>query len=355
MTCKEFILTDDIWLDAQNSTNEVDTALRLLSQAMRLQGGIHIDGVPGMMHIVADYLVSMAANALVSGCAGLQSIHFRVLRTVRGCTITNNPGLNTVSYPSLEKAENLVVSANPALIVLDLSALLVVQGTLTVANNIDLLSVKLDSLQEVHKMMTLSDNPAVTFMSLRAISTVGALTLHNSLPDVVELYALSVAKSMALTSNNRMTSLSIDSLATVGALLVDDNPLLHSLDLPRLTGVDADITLRRNSVLEQITMPALAQVSSVYFNKNPVLRRVDMPRIVALENLQIIDNDAVREVMLTSLQKLAASLQLEGTRVDIAIDWPGFCYLGAFVGTMPTAPIELVNSIERALAQNSCP
>lgn len=112
--------------------------------------------------------------------AALGSLRLPALRAITkdtvGLHLRDNPGLTTVSLPSLETGFAVQVNGNPVLTALELPALTTTEGVagdLSVFDNAALETISLPALTSVSGFLGVNTNPALTTLDLPALVSVG--------------------------------------------------------------------------------------------------------------------------------------------------------------------------------------
>jgi Ca2+-binding RTX toxin-like protein len=201
-------------------------------------------------------------------------------------------------------------------IAIDLSALVNVGGSVTVADNGALVSINLSNLASVGGNFVLSGNGVLLTITLPSLTTVtGSLNVvDNTSAGTIDLNSLtSVSGSLDLSGNTSAGTIALGSLTTVvGSLNVGDNTSAGSIDLGTLTTVTGSLDLSGNTTVITIDLGALIQAGAIIISDNGVITLNLSALVNAGGDVEITNNNSLLTIDMPSLTNVSGDLNVSG-------------------------------------------
>lgn len=282
---------------------------------------LHLGG--GMLALLRlPALERVAGEIRIFGNYHLTTIELPVLASVgEDIDIEFNDSLWTVSMPALTdvKGRSVTISSG-SLTELDLSSLKVIAGSLAISSEF-LNTLDLPELEVVGSYLQLSSIPAPNVV-LPKLRVVGALiVMRNPQLDHLALPALErVGPDWRPTFED----------SERGGVQIESNPLLTSVEFPKLTDVGDDFIIRSNPKLASLALPLLKSVADNFELDDSVLQQLSAPELEAIGistpvlglgeiygtgDAMIYGNWAMRQLDLPKLMRVLGKLRVSNNTV----------------------------------------
>ena len=209
-------------------------------------------------------------------------------------------------------------------IAIDLSALVKLGGSLTVANNGAAVSINLSNLESIGGNFVLSGNGAVLTVTVPNLTSVtGSVTLDgNSSATIIDAGSLTTTGSVEISGNTSATIVNMSGLTSVtGSVTLNDNPSATAIALPSLTSVTGSVTLDGNSSATIIDAGSLTTTGSVEISGNTSATIVNISGLTSVTgSVTLNDNPSATAIALPSLTSVTGSVTLDGNSSATIID-----------------------------------
>lgn len=283
--------------------------------SLRRAGHVRIDENDALRSVDANRLEVVASHPVFGGFPGamrpippptrfevafnpeLQWLSVPQLRVVGEVSIEGNASLRQANLPLLGhdaagEVMRVEVLRNTALQGVSLDALTVVGTLEIIENSNEVFAIHVPVLQLVFGSFRVVSNPFLT--RLEASQLAG------------------VADPLDVSDNRRLTYVGLPMLTDAAALEVEDNPVLHTVDLPKLANIDTMlsftfdgtlgyVSFRRNPALLGVRLPALATVSSSFSVEScGSVSTLDLPLLTESDDL-LVSGTSLVELTLPSL------------------------------------------------------
>jgi hypothetical protein len=201
-----------------------------------------------------------------------------------------------------------------------------------VQNGSDITSLDLPALETVTNDIWVSNQSALTRVSLPALTTSGSLRLRDNpaltdvelpaLEDVVGTFSVGSQSGSALDvrNNNALVDLYLPSLTgTTGQLYVLDNDALETVDAPAYlastafnASVGHGVAVLANDVLQRLSLPSLQTAGDVFVQNNGVLADLDLPALQSTDDkLSIRANTDLETISMPALTAVGEFLLID--------------------------------------------
>jgi hypothetical protein len=202
---------------------------------------------------------------------------FASLRTIgNSLALIDNEKLTTVGAPADDPSKSF-------------GALSTLSNDLFVSNNPVLTSIELPATRFVGRRLTVTETPLLETLNLENVTTIGhdieliGTSLENldgqdGLGGLHGLAAVElVGTEIVISENAALTSVSLPALSSVGSTIdIDKNDLVESIDLPALTWIGEDLRIQENAVLDSLGIASQSYIGGdLRINSNPMLPNCD--------------------------------------------------------------------------------
>ena len=231
-----------------------DIVGKLLIQSAQITSLTSLKGLSSVSELELDY-------------TGLTTLDFTLPLNVYGpLTVTNNPALRDLKdLQFATPPTGILIDNNAALASLDTltsatAKLTEVNGDLEITNNPALTAISLPNLTKVTGLLIIGSNDQITSLDLSKLVTTHGIDVADNaqLVSVAGLAATEIAGDLAIRSNPKLTSLgTMGALATVtGNLIIDSNAALPDLKAFTLSmkRVNRTLTINNNNALTDLGM-----------------------------------------------------------------------------------------------------
>jgi hypothetical protein len=273
--------------------------LRELDGTLRLPALARVDGV---LSVGGDRLTAVELPALAS--LGALRFDFGSVRTLV------LPALRTVGG-------DLDVRDAPLLDALELPALEVVSGTVTLTRNRSLAVIGLDRLTSA-RALSLTANPGQPALrASRLTELFGPCTLSELDVRALELTGLTRTKTLYLARSRAPTALHLDALTRTDLVVIDDVAGLELLSLPSLRA-SYDLAVTRNAALTTLRVPVLAEATGrLSFRDNPRLTALELSSLAGTAiTLDVRGHAGLRTISAPRLTRLGSLLVDTNTTLE---------------------------------------
>ena len=235
-------------------------------------------------------LESISSSLSISSLTAIANISFPALLSVPVLTLNNlGPVLSAVNFTSInggnvtfqqtwiEKLDatsfqpttldNLVITQNHELVLVDLSSLTGSVGSIVISQNVGSPDVNLSNVNAVSNTLFLNQ---ISSVDLSSVSITGSVSISQSSITDLTLSELSAVNTLAVDNNAALTKLSLPHLQTISgtpnstnpALSIANNTLLTGeIPLPVVTSIAGNASLV--GTFYSISLPQLASFQTV--------------------------------------------------------------------------------------------
>ncbi len=355
-----------------------NTALSEISlPALTTAGGLSIGSNDVLATISLDSLSSVEGIVYIGSNPALTGVSLPALTTVGNTNPDDQPGnilickndsLTTITATSLSSVEGKIIigggdndyssechseAGNPALTSISFPSLRTVgkdllgQG-IKISYNDSLTTISADSLLSVEGSVSIDSNPALTGVSLPALTTVGntnpddqpgniLICKNDSLTTITATSLSSVEGKIIIgggdndyssechseAGNPALTSISFPSLRTVGkdllgqGIKISYNDSLTTISADSLLSVEGSVSIDSNPALTGLSLPVLATAGWLGVSSNPALTGISLPALTTVGNtnpddgdgyLQISNNESLSTISANSLTSVEGTV-----------------------------------------------
>merc|ERR1711977_575438 len=209
-------------------------------------------------------------------------------------------------------------------------------GKLDVSYTTNLASLApLENLEVVDGDLVISDNEALTDISLPVLTEVGGnlgiIYDNDALTDFSLPVLTEVGGWLSISFNAALTAISLPSLTEVGGdLVISYNKALTDISLPALTEIRTDLVISYNKALTDISLPALTEANwHLQIKENAALTDISLPSLTEVDgNIGIGFNAALTDLSLPSLTEVGGDLAIDYNNALTAISLPSLTEVG---------------------------
>lgn len=246
--------------------------------------------------IAIDGIQTLDGNLIVTNNTNLRSISGNQLREITGTFEANDvQNLNSVSFPNLEKVDELLFNALPNLQSLGFTA------QVSEATNVRIENTELQSLQGIN------------------IETADSIVIvNNRYINDVRMQLGNISTELTLEGNNADVKVAFPNLIWATALTFRD---CATVDLPSLETLNSSLTLVGNA-FTNFSAPNLTFVGgALAINENPNLAEVSFPLLEeVVDNLELANNTKLNKIeSFPELVTIQGALDMNGNITDVSI------------------------------------
>lgn len=313
-----------------------------LAALRHIEGGLELLELEGVLELPA---LAEVAGTLSLGGDRLTALELPALDSV-GALRFDFGGLRELVLPALRTIRgDLDVRDAPLLDALELPALEVVSGTVTVTRNRSLTTIDLARLASA-RGLSLTANPAQPVLrAARLTALFGPCTLSELDARALELTGLSRTKTLYLARSSAPATLVLDTLTRADLVVIDEVTGLERLSSSSLV-VTYDVAVTRNAALTTVHLPVLREATGrLNFRDNPGLTAVELPSLAgAALTLDVRGHAALRTISAPNLARLG-SLVVEANTTLEQLELPDLVRVDQSFGVtdnpaLPTCSVE---------------
>lgn len=313
---------------------------------LKRAGGVMVMRANDLVSIELPQLVEVGARIWIGNNPALETIGLGALTTMGGLFVGDNSALETLTLPSLLEigAVGLTIGQyesssssipNPALKTISAPKLKTIKGGLTVQANKALETLDLGALELVEGELTIGNyvystsqhgNESLATLSLPALESVGKKLRVQYLPRLASLHlnALTHAEGASFNALPLLTSLALPALSD-GALYIYSNDNLETVSAPVLAS--GGVQVSDNALLETVSFPSLSSATFLSFT-GPALKSFNLPLVTSLtESLFIGGLPAITELNLP-FTSIGGQLGIYGMPALTKVEMPDLEHIG---------------------------
>ena len=231
-------------------------------------------------------------------------------------TVADNGAAVSINLSNLASVGgNFVLSGNGAVLTITLPNLTTVTGSATIDNNTSATVFDLGSLSTVTGSVDISNDNSANVISLGSLTSVtGSVSLDNdSSATVFDLGSLStVTGSVDISNDNSANVISLGSLTSVtGSVSLDNDSSATVLDLGSLSTVTGSVDISNDNSANVVSLGSLTSVTgSVSINNNPSLTAINLPSLVNTGSVNLSDDSSATVISLDSVSSVTGSVNI---------------------------------------------
>lgn len=223
-------------------------------------------------------LTAASTKLDIQQCDLLQSISAPNLVEVKALYIKKLKKITTLDLGKLKVLTDVQMQENDILATLNLPNLYVTSGTMWIQDNPELISVTLGTVA-LNKLYVERNDKLVSVAFPRLVTVSGFIAVgSNPLLTTLQFPEVaSVATQIKIEKSASITAISFPKLEQVGNLLIEQNDLLTSIDVPRMTSFTGNVEIEENPELLSVDMTQLSSPGlNIKFRANPKLNALNI-------------------------------------------------------------------------------
>jgi len=226
---------------------------------------------------------------------------------------------------------NVSISNNDQLFSIDLSNLLSVGGDFVVSDNGALLTIAVPNLATVGGDLVANSNTSVTSVDLSSLTTVdGAIDLSGDTAlTTIDVDALTTAGNVTLSDDSSLVDVNVGALTTAGNVTINNDPSITTTDVGALTTA-GNVTLSNDSSLIDVNVGALTAAGNVTLSDDSSLVDVNVGALTTAGNVTLSDDPSVTTIDVGALTT-AGNVTISGDATLITLDLSALTQAGAIV------------------------
>ena len=251
------------------------------------------------------------------GGPGPAEIHFPVLTTTRGISVSDNAALASITVPALTQGSITITNARS---LTGVEAPLVTTGDVVLKNDSALAWAHFPELRSAGTVNVAWD-PVLADLALPSLTSADDIGL-----DAVPLPSLDFsavdARTVSVTAMPVLTSLSLGA-TRMQRLSVGYDPALRELRFPSAADLGYFAVIH-NGALATLDAPLAEQSDWLILRENPALERPSFPSLTTIRRqLEVSDNAALVAVDLPVLTTIRKTLTVDANGAMTDLDWLG--------------------------------
>lgn len=206
----------------------LSTLQGLSASLTSINGEFRLSNLSTLFSLQGLESLTAVGTLTISSCLSFQSLQGLALSQCSALTLSNNPSLTTITFPSsLTHIDgSFLITSNPLLVTL--SVPLTQIGDLSIVNQSSITYLSLPFLTTINGALHLENVGVATLLGCSSLLSLSSLTcIQTALTTLNGLQGVTVLSAVTLQHNANLTTLNgLNHLTTLGALVLDSNPLL---------------------------------------------------------------------------------------------------------------------------------